>query len=366
MAVKENKQDSPGWDDALRAARNQHVILRQSVTMLAYMDKSNRSSNRATPSSSFWDSIGVAHSRDLPILVGAATGALGLVVIILLSIIIWHCCTRNNTVDKAYGVENLSRTSSTSRQTPSGVVQSDSVVFHGAKPRRPAEPWAVDRGGGGDGAAKMTRSLSVPLKHSQEGCKIATAVPEREASYETPVPSILVEKDYGSGRSEPRPAPSSSEGYGTDDGGTCLPSAARTSESGARADSVTHRGLPCISQCSPYVRTVQYSRDNLDATLDESPYGRYACSELTLKTRSLPSWGRARQRPLSTEDDLGELYAKVNFSKRRKNRMRNDSAAAIAATKSRHPFRTLPFVHNDTDSLVDNEAVVVYDERTAV
>lgn len=52
---------------------------------------------------------------------------------------------------------------------------------------------------------------------------------------------------------------------------------------------------------------------------------------------------------------------KVNFSKKRKNRMRNDEAAIIALSKSRSQF-----LHKDTDSLVDNEAVIVYDERTAL
>ncbi|KAK7790331.1 hypothetical protein R5R35_003682 [Gryllus longicercus] len=81
----------------------------------------------------------------------------------------------------------------------------------------------------------------------------------------------------------------------------------------------------------------------------------------TLKTRSLPAWVRSRSRPLSTEDDLAELYAKVNFSKKRKNRMRNDEAAIIALSKSRSQY-----LHKDTDSLVNNEAVIVYDERTAL
>jgi len=100
--------------------------------------------------------------------------------------------------------------------------------------------------------------------------------------------------------------------------------------------------------------------------------------EPTLKTRSLPAWVRSKPRPLSTEDDLNDLYAKVsyapsvwmiflhsflqvNFSKKRKNRMRNDEAAIIALSKSRSQF-----LHKDTDSLVDNEAVIVYDERTAL
>lgn len=42
--------------------------------------------------------------------------------------------------------------------------------------------------------------------------------------------------------------------------------------------------------------------------------------------------------------------------------MRNNEAAIIALSKSRSQF----FHHKDTDSLVDNEAVIVYDERTAL
>lgn len=41
--------------------------------------------------------------------------------------------------------------------------------------------------------------------------------------------------------------------------------------------------------------------------------------------------------------------------------MRNDEAAIIALSKSRSQY-----LHKDTDSLVDNEAVIVYDERTAL
>jgi hypothetical protein len=47
--------------------------------------------------------------------------------------------------------------------------------------------------------------------------------------------------------------------------------------------------------------------------------------------------------------------------------MRNDSAAAIAMNRSgTNPIKKLMFSHKDTDTLVDNEAVVVYDERTAL
>jgi hypothetical protein len=73
----------------------------------------------------------------------------------------------------------------------------------------------------------------------------------------------------------------------------------------------------------------------------------------SLKTRSLPAFLRSKQRPLSTEDDLHQLYAKVNFSKKRKNRMRNDDAAIIALSKS----------HSEC---LNADAVIVYDERTAL
>lgn len=56
------------------------------------------------------------------------------------------------------------------------------------------------------------------------------------------------------------------------------------------------------------------------------------------------------------------MFFQVNFSKKRKNRMRNDEAAIIAMSKSRSQFLN----NKDTDILVDNEAVIVYDERTAL
>ncbi|CAH1977302.1 unnamed protein product [Acanthoscelides obtectus] len=115
--------------------------------------------------------------------------------------------------------------------------------------------------------------------------------------------------------------------------------------------------LPEISEFAP--NSTQYASSSI---LDEvGGKEEQVVSEPTLKTRSLPAWVRSKPRPLSTEDDINDLYAKVNFSKKRKNRMRNDEAAIIALSKSRSQF-----LHKDTDSLVDNEAVIVYDERTAL
>ncbi|XP_030024896.1 uncharacterized protein LOC115443579 [Manduca sexta] len=72
-----------------------------------------------------------------------------------------------------------------------------------------------------------------------------------------------------------------------------------------------------------------------------------------LKTRSLPAFLRPKPRPLSTEDDLQQLYAKVNLSKKYKNRMRSEHAAIIALSKSHSQF-------------FDADAVIVYDQRTAL
>lgn len=114
--------------------------------------------------------------------------------------------------------------------------------------------------------------------------------------------------------------------------------------------------MPEISEFSP--PSIQYVSSSI---LDEVGTREDSPGTSSLKTRSLPAWVRSKPRPLSNEDDLNDLYAKVNFSKKRKNRMRNDEAAIIALSKSRSQF-----LHKDTDSLVDNEAVIVYDERTAL
>jgi hypothetical protein len=51
----------------------------------------------------------------------------------------------------------------------------------------------------------------------------------------------------------------------------------------------------------------------------------------------------------------------MSFGKKYKNCMRNNEAAIIGLSKSRSQY-----LHQDTDSLVDNEAVIVYDERNAL
>lgn len=100
-------------------------------------------------------------------------------------------------------------------------------------------------------------------------------------------------------------------------------------------------------------------------------------SETNYRTRSLPAWGKLKQRPITITDDIANLYIKVcitflhyfpncifnwtsflqmNLSKKRRNRMRNDEAAIIALCRSRSQnLSGIPF---------EREGVVVYDERT--
>ncbi|CAK1544293.1 unnamed protein product [Leptosia nina] len=112
---------------------------------------------------------------------------------------------------------------------------------------------------------------------------------------------------------------------------------------------------PSRAQTHCYVNRVP------DATRDPQQYAssgmldelESAASIDALKTRSLPAFLRPKQRPLSTEDDLHQLYAKVNLSKKYKNRMRSEHAAIIALSKSHSQF-------------FDADAVIVYDQRTAL
>ncbi|KAK7068961.1 hypothetical protein SK128_002489 [Halocaridina rubra] len=118
----------------------------------------------------------------------------------------------------------------------------------------------------------------------------------------------------------------------------------------------------------------------------------------SFKTRSLPAWVRNKTRPLVALDDLNTIYEKPHWSKRRRNRMRSDAAAVIALSKSQgrllspviNPSSVVPSseqedatsnstvsreeeetprknsLSNEASALVSDEAVIVYNERTAL
>lgn len=92
-------------------------------------------------------------------------------------------------------------------------------------------------------------------------------------------------------------------------------------------------------------------------TVNESPENPNA-----YKTRSLPS--KNKQRPVSSIDDLDELYSKVNFSKKLRNRMTNNEAKIIAFCRSRS--QNLSLAGSSGGGGAKEEAFVVYDERTAL
>ncbi|CRK90079.1 CLUMA_CG003798, isoform A [Clunio marinus] len=78
------------------------------------------------------------------------------------------------------------------------------------------------------------------------------------------------------------------------------------------------------------------------------------------KTRSLPS--KHKQRPVTSIEDLDELYSKVNISKKLRNRMTNDEAAIIAFCRSKSQNLS-QFTGNGPKG---DDAIVIYDERTAL
>jgi hypothetical protein len=91
------------------------------------------------------------------------------------------------------------------------------------------------------------------------------------------------------------------------------------------------------------------------------------------KTRSLPS--KNKQRPVSSIEDLDELYSRVNFSKKLRNRMTNNEAKIIAFCRSRSQNLSQYSSNSGgggggggggSNGGPKEEAFVVYDERTAL
>lgn len=321
-------------------------LFQQSVTLRAFMEGSPTS---GTVTDTGWFIWGITEAQ-LPILVGAAAGGFVLM-LTLLGLVVWRCCQHQKDKEKQYcfqkSVEEIERRPPNNNSLKSRT-SNDSVVFIGTtrsvctshlKPQDDDEET-------GRTSNCISRSQSAPLK-GKELCNssLKATMPKR--------------------RPHSQPLRYSSTDI------TFAPHLHHAQQHTYPQRHTLDGQLPGI----PEIRLL--STETLDSESQSSSYSAYDFpfpqhhlqidpNSATLKTRSLPTWVRSRPRPLSTEDDLNELYAKVNFNKKRKNRMRNDSAAAIALNKSRSQFIHFAFMHKDTDSLVDNEAVVVYDERTAL
>ncbi|XP_060518932.1 uncharacterized protein LOC132697433 isoform X2 [Cylas formicarius] len=308
------------------------VLQRQWVTLTASMWP------EPTDAAPGWKASSAASGR-LPVLAAVFCGA-ALIVAILGACLLYWCCVMPRKDNKHYCIRKVDPALSSSTQIPPPGVPapayqvSQAAVFAeqkrcgwgysnrvigGGGPLQP-NPWYTGRVIGGPQCTQCPGVCPVPRSSSNPG-----------------------QQGHSSNNSSMRkPRPVSQP----------IPSSVNIN-----GDVVPKQALPEISEFSP--SSPQYASSSI---LDEAGgQDDVRADEPALKTRSLPAWVRSKPRPLSTEDDLNDLYAKVNFSKKRKNRMRNDEAAIIALSKSRSQF-----LHKDTDSLVDNEAVIVYDERTAL
>ncbi|XP_047118578.1 uncharacterized protein LOC124799084 [Schistocerca piceifrons] len=332
---------SLGDEESVARGRFQTQVFQQSVTLTAKMWPDD--SGTVPPSSAGgwkWGSWRIP-SEYLPLLVGAVCGG-ALLLLVLIALIVWRCCVMPRR-DKAY----CAREEMAARQR-SGVpvMPSHSAVYAAPKsgqwayssrlvvPANPAAAAAVAPIVTGSHWFYNSRVLSPNNLERLDPCPLPRSVSCMQDQNQ--VPQSCADK-----RRRPISQPIR---FGPCDVAT--------------GGEPRGNHLPEISEFNAH--SSQYASSSI---LDEvgTRGGDPPPGPTVLKTRSLPAWVRSRSRPLSTEDNLAELYAKVNFSKKRKNRMRNDEAAIIALSKSRSQY-----LHKDTDSLVDNEAVIVYDERTAL
>lgn len=295
-------------------------VFQQSVTMTAKMapQETNGTSGGERWNWSTWR----VPSDQLPVIIAAFTGV-SLIILLVIAAILWRCCVAPHR-NKDYRVKMEDTGTPYQARTVVPVMPSHSAVYLDPK----SGEWSVSSRLVGSGQSNhwfynshilnparlescaVPRSISVPSPHNPQGELRRPPRPHSQPSSISPVPKRVE--------------------------GPC--------------------SLPQISEFSPHCASSSILDECGSRDMYLSPF-----SGAVMKTQSLPACVRNKARPLSTADDLSELYAKVNFSKKRKNRMRNDEAAIIALSKSRSQF-----LHKDTDSLVDNEAVVVYDERTAL
>lgn len=311
-------------EDYSHGYQNSKVLQQQWVTLTASMWPEPTASTRGFKAS----------SERIPILVAVFCGA-AIVVCLLFALVLYKCCVMPRR-EKIFCTKKIDTKIPTS-QTHQMPITNQSAIYAENKGKSwgyinrlvtpvQGSPWYVPRMGGPQctqcpGICPVPRSVSNPGTSNQ--------------------PQNLIQTNTNTSSKRQRPV-SQPVHFGT-------------SNLAPNGDVPKAMPIPEICEFSP--SGCQYASSSiLDevATIEEE-------SASPLKTRSLPAWVRSKPRPLSTEDDLNDLYAKVNFSKKRKNRMRNDEAAIIALSKSRSQF-----FHKDTDSLVDNEAVIVYDERTAL
>ncbi|XP_066295755.1 serine/arginine repetitive matrix protein 1-like [Branchiostoma lanceolatum] len=126
------------------------------------------------------------------------------------------------------------------------------------------------------------------------------------------------------------------------------------------AGSSSGRSLPDTPQSSPYSTPVSSLGRSVVYSTPLSSVGRSGGKRSRKSKHSTPSGSGLSASDLEgVPPDVQELYSKVDLSKKRKNRMKRDSAAAIARALSQEG-------ENDVSGILDDTPVVVYRERTAL
>ncbi|XP_022249415.1 uncharacterized protein LOC111087354 [Limulus polyphemus] len=305
------------------------LVLQQSITMLAYVDQSreNRTETPQVAQNKHFD-------KNFIVFVGATAGALGLFGILAAAIVLWNCCYRYRiTLTQKY---NLTEETDPTcmRESGSRIVQSESVVFIEGSSSKKYETHVIES----DELFNLS-SPEDPVKGRLES-DMLHSVKQRPHSQ----PIQLSPVHFSRLQIYPHNTATSS---------TCGSTSHVVLSYAHDINIHGKKYLPHFGECTSYEVLNNPKYFNKLSVVNQGT---------ATKTRSLPLWGRSHPRPLSSEDDHSELFAEVIFSKKRKNRMRNDSAAAIALNRSMTSFPQLK--QKDTSPLVDNETFVVYNERT--
>lgn len=415
---------SAGWEESLdldwltgdhevryllpptQRTRYQTKVFQQSVTVLIKLQQNNTGGAAAVAERGVSVGPWRVPEEQLPVLVGTITGA-SLLLLLLLSLLLYTCC-HHTPRHKNYSVKSeVSSMTSGHTQGSGPSLSRDSlvVVTHASSghqacllsdrdspsdylfdcecccdPPCPAscpceypdeEADDSEYTGHGfedsrDSTEDLPRSLSMPLKEQAQMQKAGEEACEPNSN-----------NNSVRAKTSPRPA-SNPVAFSPYD--LTLPRPPRRDpsvdfEGGVR----TLEGVYLPLGPDLHMDDQSASSSALDTV---SPLGRTreadaSAMDEAFRTRSLPAWVRNKTRPLTTLDDLNTIYEKPHWSKRRRNRMRSDAAAVIALSKSRGRLlspspqvtaqtSTSVAAQPDTAALVENEAVIVYDERTAL
>ncbi|XP_066949516.1 uncharacterized protein [Macrobrachium rosenbergii] len=401
--------------------RYQTKVFQQSVTILIKL-QSNNTGSRGPSISERGVAVGPwrVPEDQLPVLVGTITGA-SLLVLLLLTLLLYTCCHHNPRL-KNYSVK--SEVSSVTSGRTQGSVPSLSrdslvVVTHASTGHQacllserdspsdylfecdcccdpPCQPVCLcdytdddllgpnDNSVFEDGRQSIedlpTRSLSMPIK-------------EQNKLQKSDDPDEVSSNNNNSVRRKHASRPTSNPATFNHCDLTLPPSATSEWQVITGSRNRVLEGLRFGPECRHEDQSASSSALDMVSSTNRSKDSDSMVIDDTFKTRSLPAWVRNKTRPLAALDDLNTIYEKPHWSKRRRNRMRSDAAAVIALSKSRgrlmspgpqssiggasssagsHPSgvpnssSTHPPSSPDTAALVNNEAVIVYDERTAL